>query len=156
MRRPEPQPEGKPTRLTRDENGPGVDADTDRQDNDEPAGPSKTRRKAEMHDLQQLGETLVGLNAARLVALSLPERLFDAVTQARSITKHEARRRQMQYIGRLMRDVEPAPIRAQLAQWDNAPNAEKARLASVERWRERLLAGPDELDAFCAATAVAE
>jgi ribosome-associated protein len=112
---------------------------------------SKTRRKSEMHDLQSLGETLVRLSAPRLSELGLPERLADAIEQARAISKHEARRRQMQYIGRLMRDVDPEPIRARLAQWGTAPAAEKARLASVERWRERLLADSAALDQLCAA-----
>lgn len=112
---------------------------------------SKTRRKSEMHDLQSLGETLVRLSAPRLSELGLPERLADAIEQARGISKHEARRRQMQYIGRLMRDVDPEPIRARLAQWGTAPAAEKARLASVERWRERLLADSAALDQLCAA-----
>ncbi|MGH8714031.1 MAG: ribosome biogenesis factor YjgA [Casimicrobiaceae bacterium] len=116
-----------------------------------PQPPSKTRRKAEMHDRQTLGETLVQLSAARLAALALPERLADAVEQARAITKHEARRRQLQFIGRLMRDVDPEPIRARLAQWGEAPAAEKARLAGVERWRVRLLAEAGALDALCAA-----
>jgi ribosome-associated protein len=104
-----------------------------------------------MHELQSLGEALVQLSAPRLTALGLPERLADAIEQARAIGKHEARRRQMQYIGRLMRDVDPDPIRAHLAHWGEAPAAEKARLAAVERWRERLLADPLALDALCAA-----
>jgi ribosome-associated protein len=112
---------------------------------------SKTRRKTEMHDLQSLGETLVQLSAPRLSELGLPERLADAIEQARAISKHEARRRQMQYIGRLMRDVDPDPIRARLAQWGAAPAAEKARLAAVERWRERLLSDAVALDQLCAA-----
>ncbi len=112
---------------------------------------SKTRRKSEMHELQTLGETLVRLSAPRLSELGLPERLFDAIEQARAITKHEARRRQLQYIGRLMRDVDPDPIRSRLAQWGDAPAAEKARLATVERWRERLLAEPAALDQLCTA-----
>lgn len=112
---------------------------------------SKTRRKSEMHDLQSLGETLVRLSAPRLSELGLPERLADAIEQARGISKHEARRRQMQYIGRLMRNVDPGPIRARLAQWGTAPAAEKARLAAVERWRERLLADSAALDQLCAA-----
>src|SRR5438105_8186511 len=82
--------------------------------------PSKTRRKAEMHALQDLGEALVALSPARLARLSLPERLADAVVEARSITKWEARRRQMQFIGRLMRNVDAEPIRAHLAQWEGA------------------------------------
>jgi ribosome-associated protein len=104
-----------------------------------------------MHDLQSLGETLVQLSAPRLSELGLPERLADAIEQARAISKHEARRRQMQYIGRLMRDVDPDPIRARLAQWGAAPAAEKARLAAVERWRERLLSDAVALDQLCAA-----
>ncbi len=112
---------------------------------------SKTRRKTAMHDLQSLGETLVQLSAPRLSELGLPERLADAIEQARGIRKHEARRRQMQYIGRLMRDVDPEPIRARLAQWGAAPAAEKARLAAVERWRERLLVDSAALDQLCAA-----
>jgi ribosome-associated protein len=112
--------------------------------------PSKTRRKAEMAALQDLGEALLGLSPARLNELDLPDRLADALAAARRITRHEARRRQVQYIGRLMREVDPGPIRARLAQWSAAPNAEKARLHAVERWRERLLSEPDALDRLCA------
>src|SRR5229473_2676200 len=89
--------------------------------------PSKTRRKAAMHALQDLGEAMVLLTPERLAALALPERLADAILQARHITRWEARRRQMQFIGRLMRDVDPLPIQARLEQWAGATNAEKAR-----------------------------
>jgi ribosome-associated protein len=112
--------------------------------------PSKTQRKAAMHALQDLGETLVALSPDRLSSLSLPERLEDAVAQAREITKWEARRRQMQFIGRLMRDVDPEPIRARIAEWNGASRAEKARLAAVERWRERLIQDAEALDRLCA------
>ena len=112
--------------------------------------PSKTRRKAAMHALQDLGEAMVRLTPARLAALALPERLADAITEARQITRWEARRRQMQFIGRLMRDVDPLPIQARIEQWEGAPNAEKARLAHVERWRTRLLSEGDALDRLCA------
>ena len=70
--------------------------------------------------------------------------------RARS-ARWEARRRQMQFIGRLMRDVDPLPIQARLEQWAGAPNAEKARLAHVERWRTRLLSDAVALDQLCAA-----
>ncbi|MCJ7838452.1 MAG: DUF615 domain-containing protein, partial [Burkholderiales bacterium] len=76
---------------------------------DEPA--SKTRRKKDMLALQELGEQLVGLNEQQLEIMQLPESLLEAVQEARRLTKHEARRRQMQYIGRLMRDIDAAPIR---------------------------------------------
>ena len=114
------------------------------------ARPSKTRLKHEMEALQELGETLVSLDAARLRSLDLPERLVDAVVLARSITKHEARRRQMQYLGRLMRDVDPVPIRAALERWETVPREEKARFAALEGWRDRILADAAALDAFVA------
>jgi ribosome-associated protein len=110
---------------------------------------SKTRRKHVMLALQDLGETLTELRPDRLAALALPERLAEAIATARKLTRHEARRRQMQFVGKLMRDIDPAPIEAQLVKWAAAPNAEKARLADVERWRERLLDEPDALDQLC-------
>ncbi len=70
-----------------------------------------------MHELQDLGEALVALDPVRVAALDLPERLVDAIGQARTITKHEARRRQLQFIGRLMRDVDAQPIKEALARW---------------------------------------
>src|SRR5690242_18191519 len=80
---------------------------------------SKTRRKAQMHALQDLGEALVALEPKQLAALTaqveLPEILLDAVREARGITAWGGRKRQLQYIGRLMRDVDPAPIERFLA-----------------------------------------
>ena len=114
-------------------------ADVDDPAGDAAAPPSKTRRKHEMHALQDLGEQLVSLDPARLRTLDLPERLHDAVLLARSITRHEARRRQMQYIGRLMRDVDPVPLATALKRWSEGPAEEKARFAALERWRTRLL-----------------
>ena len=111
---------------------------------------SKTRRKAEMTDLKALGEALLDVGPARRAELDLPERLVDALDAAQRITRREARRRQLQFIGRLMRDIDAAPIRARLAQWADAPNAAKARLHALERWRERVLAGDDALDRLCA------
>jgi len=101
--------------------------------------PSKTQRKRAMHELQALGERLIGLNPEQLAAIALPEDLHDAVEQARRITKHEARRRQLQYIGRLMRDVDPEPIREKLRVWDGVSTEETARVHRIERWREELL-----------------
>ena len=117
---------------------------------DVPEGPSKTRRKHEMHALQDLGEQLVALDPSKLAALDLPERLADAVLLARTITRHEARRRQMQYIGRLMRDVDPAPLAAAFKLWNEGPAEARVRFAALERWRTRLLDEPEALDAFMA------
>jgi ribosome-associated protein len=101
--------------------------------------PSKTQRKRAMHELQALGERLVGLNPEQLASFALPDALREAVEQARRITRHEARRRQLQYVGRLMRDVDPEPIRERLKTWDGVSVAETARLHRIERWRDRLI-----------------
>src|SRR5258706_13723292 len=101
--------------------------------------PSKTELKRVMHELQALGERLIGLNPEQLAAIALPENLHEAVEQARRITKHEARRRQLQYIRRLMRDVDPEPIREKLKVWDGGSIGETARLQRIERWREEML-----------------
>src|SRR5712672_1059849 len=101
--------------------------------------PSKTELKRVMHELQALGERLIGLNPEQLAAIALPENLHAAVEQARRMTKHEERRRQLQYIGRLMRDVDPDPIRARLNVWDVVSFEETVRLHRIERWREKFL-----------------
>jgi len=77
--------------------------------------PSKTKKKQEMHELQRLGAALVELSAAHLERIALPEALAHAVREARRIRSHEGKRRQVQFIGRLMRELDPEPIRAQLA-----------------------------------------
>jgi ribosome-associated protein len=110
--------------------------------------PSKSERKRAMHDLQALGERLVELDPGRLAELALPERLVDAIAQARGITQHEGRRRQLQFIGKLMRDVDPEPLKAALARSQRGSNAARARFAQVEQWRDRMLAEPDALARF--------
>ena len=115
------------------------------------APPSKTRRKHAMHALQDLGEALVALDPRRLKELDLPERLMDAVIQARGIRAHEGRRRQIQYIGKLMRNIDPAPVQAALENWARGPKEEHARFAAVERWRDRLLVEPAALNEFVGA-----
>jgi len=102
--------------------------------------PSKTQRKKEMHELQALGERLVALNASQMDEVALPSQLRAAVDDAKRFTRHEARRRQMQYIGRLMRAVDPEPIREKLKIWDGLSHEHTARHHRVERWRERLMA----------------
>jgi ribosome-associated protein len=101
--------------------------------------PSKSQRKRQMHALQDLGVQLVELNDEQLASVELPENLFDAVMHARQLTKHEARRRQMQYIGKLMRGIDPEPIRERIAAYNAASHAHTARLHMLERWRTRLL-----------------
>ena len=118
--------------------------------------PSKSARKRAMHDLQQLGLDLVSLDPGRLSTLDLPERLVDAIALARGITKHEGRRRQLQYIGKLMRDVDPAPLRDAFAAWERGPAVDRARFAAAEQWRDRLLDDGDGLTEFVAAHPAAD
>ena len=101
--------------------------------------PSKTQVKKQMHELQALGERLVTLNPDQLRAVGLPEDLHEAVLDAQRIPGRESRRRQMQYIGRLMREVDPEPIREKIAAWDGLSREDAAKLHGIERWRERLL-----------------
>jgi len=101
---------------------------------------SKTKRKAEMDELQDIGVRLVELSKERLAKLNLPERLLDAINEAKRITANGATRRQKQYIGSLMREVEVAPIIDQLQRWDGKHTAENAYFHQLERWRDRLIA----------------
>ena len=101
--------------------------------------PSKTQLKKLMHELQALGERLAALNADQLDTMELPENLRAALDGARRVPGRESRRRHLQYIGRLMRDVNPAPIREKLAAWDGQSHAQAAMLHGIERWRVRLL-----------------
>ena len=76
--------------------------------------PSKTQRKREALALQELGEILVDLKPAQLDKMPLPEGLREAVLAARQMNQRSARKRQLQYIGRLMREIDPEPIRTAL------------------------------------------
>jgi len=110
--------------------------------------PSKTQRKKAMHELQSLGEQLVALNAEQLASVDLPEELRDAVREAWRVKSHEGRRRQLQYIGRLMREVDPAPIRERIAAWEGRSRQHTAREHAIARWRERLLEDESALAEF--------
>lgn len=117
---------------------------------------SKTRRKQEMLELQALGAALVDLSAAHLERMALPEALAQAVREARRFASHEARRRQVQYIGRLMREVDAAPIRAQIAAVEGGSAQERARHQRLEHWRARLLEEDGALTEFARAHATAD
>jgi len=121
-----------------------------------PDRPSKTQRKKEMLDLQALGVELVELPESRVATMDLPEPLRAAVLEAKRITAHEGRRRQLQYIGRLMRDVDPAPIRAQLDALTGHSAQEIARHKRLEALREKLLADDEALTDFVATHAGAD
>jgi len=112
---------------------------------------SKSQRKREMHALQALGETLVGLRDDQLSRLDLPETLHEAIMQARSISARGALRRQLQYVGRLMRDADADQIRDRLQSVQAGTTRDVAILHRAERWRERLLAEDGALSEFVAA-----
>ena len=112
------------------------------QDSDQPEHEeiSRSQRKREMEALQEIGERLVTLNASQLGQLDLPENLRDAVKEAKRLTANGAIRRQKQYIGKLMRSIDPAPIEAKFAEWDGSSREQAAKFHQLERWRDRLLA----------------
>lgn len=109
---------------------------------------SKTRRKREIEELRSLGEALARLAPGQLAAIELPEPLAAALREARRISGREAKRRQLQYLGKLMRQIDPAPIRAALAAIEGRSEAARARQRRLERWRKRLLADDAALTEF--------
>jgi len=113
--------------------------------------PSKTKVKKQMHDLQDLGEELVGLSKEHLAEIDIPDNLRDAVREVKKIKSFGAIKRQMQYIGKLMRDIDPVPIQAKLSEWNGTSRQHIAWLHQVERWRDRLLEQPDSLTELLAA-----
>ncbi len=103
--------------------------------------PSKSELKREQLERQRLGESLIAFDAATLAELPLDERLRDAVQQAAKLNSRGALRRQKQLIGKLMRDVDPEPIRAAIARLTADDVAAKRLFAEAERWRDRIVAG---------------
>ena len=110
------------------------------QDDDFDDRPSKSERKRAAHAAQDLGETLIGLRDSDLDALDLPERLADAIRDARNVRSRGGGARQRQYIGKLMRDIDLEPIRAALAARSDLSALETERFKRLEAWRERLIA----------------
>ncbi|RYG06295.1 MAG: DUF615 domain-containing protein [Burkholderiales bacterium] len=107
--------------------------------------PSKTQLKAEADEKQALGEALLTLRADLMAKLDLPEKLLDAITEARKITNFEGRRRQMQFIGKLMRPLDTEPIRAAIDEQKNGSAQLTLALHLAEQWRDKLIASDDAL-----------
>ncbi len=112
---------------------------------------SKTKRKEEMHDLQRLGVELVALSESLLSDMGLDAPLLAAVLDAKRIKTHGGKRRQMQYIGRLMRDVDPAPIRERLGALKGESTQAAAAHRRLEALRGRLMQDDAALTDFVAA-----
>ena len=100
---------------------------------------SKSQRKRDMHALQSLGEQLVKLSKEQFEKINLPEDLHDAVLEARNIRQHGAHKRQLQYIGKLMRSIDPEPIQEQIDTLKGQSTQAAHSLHTIERWRDQLL-----------------
>ncbi|HTV94488.1 MAG TPA: ribosome biogenesis factor YjgA [Steroidobacteraceae bacterium] len=105
---------------------------------------SKSARKRHAASLQELGVQLSALPEPELAALELPEKLIVALRDLRRLPSHGAQVRQRQYIGRLMRDIDPEPVLVRLAARKQDHDARIGRFREIERWRDRLLSEPEE------------
>ena len=105
---------------------------------------SKSARKREAASLQELGVKLSALPDQELKALDLPESLFVALRDLRRLPSHGAQVRQRQYIGKLMRKIDPEPVLAKLAERKRSHDLEIRHFQQIERWRDRLLSEPRE------------
>ena len=111
--------------------------------------PSKSALKREYLELQRLGEQLIALTAEELADIGLDESLHDAVSEAGQIKSHGALRRQKQLIGKLMRNIDPSPVRAALERLQHREKASKAEFRQAEQWRDRIAnEGTTALEAF--------
>ncbi len=120
-------------------------------DEEEELPPSKTKIKKQMHELRDLGKELTELGKDQLAQLDIPENLRDAIREIKNINSFGARRRQMQYIGKLMRDVDTAPILAKLDVWKGKSQHHIAYTHQLERWRDRLMENDNALTELLAA-----
>jgi len=113
--------------------------------------PSKTRLKQASHELQSLGEAAVALPDERLRGLAISETLLDAILTFKKTRSHEGRRRQMQYVGKLMRREEDAEsIRQAVTDLQLGRAKDSLALHEAERWRAELLASDDALTRWAA------
>lgn len=115
-----------------------------------PSQPSKSQLKRDMHALQALGVELVGLRRDQLQRIDLPPELRDAIEFAHRVTSHEARRRHMQYLGKLMRQVDAGAVRTAMDRVTGDSRAAVALMHLAERWRDRLIADDAALTEFVA------
>jgi len=112
--------------------------------------PSKTQLKKASHDLQDLGEALVAMPVDRLAGLAMDEILLDAIRQFKRTKSFEGKRRQMQYIGKLMRRADPEPLREAVAAMQLGQAKDALALHEAERWRVELVASDDALTRWTA------
>jgi ribosome-associated protein len=120
-----------------------IDDDTPHDDEEYDARPSKSARKRDAEALQTLGTQLTELRKADLARLTLPEVLLHAIQHYQALTTHESKRRQRQYIGKIMRKIDAEPIKQALDALNQDSHRAKARFKRLEQLRDRLVADPD-------------
>jgi ribosome-associated protein len=112
--------------------------------------PSKTQRKQQAHDLQKLGRELSELSRERLASITMDETLREAITALTRTRSHEGRRRQLQLVGKVMRQVDAQPLREALASTKLGSARESLALHRAEYWRDALVADEDAVSRFAA------
>ncbi|MYM40266.1 ribosome biogenesis factor YjgA [Duganella qianjiadongensis] len=115
--------------------------------------PSKSELKRQVNALQELGEALVNEPRDRVKRVPMPEDVRDAILECQTITNHEGRRRQMQFVGKKMRTLdeeEVAAIQRAIDSWKGASKADTAAMHALERRRDKLLADDNALTALLA------
>lgn len=109
---------------------------------------SKSEMKREMERLQQLGKRLTELNTSQWQTLTISDVLHAALVESKRLKNHEAKRRHMQYIGKLMRDENWELIQQQVDLLDPSSEAYGRRIGQMEKWRERLIKDAKAMNAF--------
>lgn len=112
--------------------------------------PSKSQRKRDSHDLQDLGEALATMPKDRLADIGLPESLSDAIDDYKRTKSFEGKRRQMQYIGKLLRGCDAEPIKEAVASFQLGHARNALALHDSERWRAELVADDNALTRWVA------
>lgn len=119
------------------------------EDDFDPEEKSKSQIKREMQDLHDLGVALVNLPAKDLSKIPLPDNLADSIALAQKITSHSGLRRQLKYIGKLMRTIDAEPIQQALEKMRQNKKQAAAEFHKIEQWRDKLIAeGNDALSEF--------
>jgi ribosome-associated protein len=111
----------------------------------QPTRASKTRLKEQSHQLQSLGAELAALPESTLAGIDMPEKLREAFDALRRISNFEGRRRQMQYVGKLMRSADEAALREAVADAKLGSAKDTLVLHQIERWRAELIGGDEAL-----------
>ena len=110
---------------------------------------SKSQRKEDMLALQKIGESLLKLTETQLATINLPDNLLTAIKHLKSLTSNEAKRRQLQYIGKIMRQIDPEEIIQALKHIEFMHAKDTKKFHQAEEWREKLLThGDDALNSF--------